>query len=265
MSLLKNIKQDDKSVRKTLPHSQHLKERGVPDEKGVKYEHRGDFTFLTNGTQIASEYAVPNLIPHSKMYEVAEGTTHITPEAFKGSGIVAIKLPESVVGIMENAFEECRFLQMLTYKGASNVESICDEAFRNCWFLQEYCWSKNLKTIGKRAFMNCFSLQYVHLPASVTEIGEEAFAGCYNLEGITVDHANPKYISIDNCLIDTETKTLIVGCKNSIIPTDGSVTSIADYAFADSGFIANLPACITKDEIGRIGVTNNKYIPKYNY
>ncbi len=246
MSILKNIKQDNELVRQDAPH---IKQSGKPDNKDVEYKKMARLTLLVDGAKIAPEYIAPKI---THIYEVADGTTHISREAFKGSRIVAISLPESVIGISEKAFEDCRFLQMLTYKGATNVESICDEAFRNCWFLQEYCWSKNLKTIGKRAFMNCFSLQYVHLPASVTEIGEAAFAGCYNIEGITIDPANPRYKSIDNCLIDTEIQTLIAGCKNSIIPTDGSVTSIADYAFADSGFIANLPTCIT--EVGRVGI-----------
>ena len=33
-------------------------------------------------------------------------------------------------------------------------------------------------------------------------------------------------------MIETDSKTLIVGCKNSVIPSDGSVTRIGDYAFA---------------------------------
>ena len=34
-----------------------------------------------------------------------------------------------------------------------------------------------------------------------------------------------------NCLIETANKTLVLGCKNSVIPTDGSVTSISRSAF----------------------------------
>ena len=51
------------------------------------------------------------------------------------------------------------------------------------------------------------------------------------LEKITVESGNSCYDSRDNCnsIIDTETNTLIVGCKNSVIPN--SVTSIGDCAF----------------------------------
>ena len=51
--------------------------------------------------------------------------------------------------------------------------------------------------------------------------------------GITVESGNPAYHSAGNCLIETATKTLVLGCDFSSIPTDGSVTSIGDYAFAN--------------------------------
>ena len=66
----------------------------------------------------------------------------------------------------------------------------------------------------------------------ITSIGESAFSGCSGLEKIAVESGNSCYDSRDNCnsIIDTETNTLIVGCKNSVIPN--SVTSIGGYAFA---------------------------------
>ena len=52
------------------------------------------------------------------------------------------------------------------------------------------------------------------------------------MEKITVESGNSCYDSRDNCnsIIDKKTNTLIVGCKNSIIPN--SVTSIGSGAFA---------------------------------
>ena len=55
--------------------------------------------------------------------------------------------------------------------------------------------------------------------------------GCTNLTEITVDTNNTVYRSDGNCLIDIQNKSLIAGCKTSVIPDDGSVTSIAQYAF----------------------------------
>jgi hypothetical protein len=58
-----------------------------------------------------------------------------------------------------------------------------------------------------------------------------AFYNFPSLEKLTVEEGNPLYDSRDNCnaLIYKRTNTLIVGCKNTIIPS--SVRRIGDNAF----------------------------------
>jgi hypothetical protein len=88
----------------------------------------------------------------------------------------------------------------------------------------------HVKDIGMYAFFKC-NLTEIHIPKSVTSIGHSAFAGTNMLKQITVDPENPIYSSSNNCIIEKASKTLIVGCATSCIPFDGSVTSIANYAF----------------------------------
>ena len=77
------------------------------------------------------------------------------------------------------------------------------------------------------------------IPSSVTSIDNDAFYfGAPLWQGllrITVDAGNPVYDSRDNCnaIIHTSTNTLILGCKNTIIPN--SVTSIGDRSFYSDG------------------------------
>ena len=85
--------------------------------------------------------------------------------------------------------------------------------------------------IGWEAFSGCKSLTSISIPAGVTEIGDAAFAYCSGLTLITVADGNSVYHSSGNCLIETATKTLIAGCKTSVIPADGSVTKIGRDAF----------------------------------
>ena len=88
-----------------------------------------------------------------------------------------------------------------------------------------------ITSIGDCAFYGCTGLTELILPNSVRSIGDIAFTYCSGLEKITVESGNSCYDSRDNCnsIIDTEFNTLIVGCKNSVIPN--SVTSIGYYAF----------------------------------
>ena len=85
--------------------------------------------------------------------------------------------------------------------------------------------------IGDYAFYDCSGLEGLTIPAGVINIGISVIGGCNNLANLQVAAGNTKYHSTSNCIIETESKTLILGCKTSVIPDDGSVTSIGDYAF----------------------------------
>ena len=85
--------------------------------------------------------------------------------------------------------------------------------------------------IGTQAFIDCTGLTSITIPDSVIIVGPEAFSGCYNVTEFYIEEGNVAYHSTGNCLIETESKTLIAGCKASQIPSDGSVTNIGMAAF----------------------------------
>ena len=87
--------------------------------------------------------------------------------------------------------------------------------------------------IGTYSFAYCDSLTGITLPESVTKIGADAFRSCHGLTSIRIAEGNSVYHSAGNCVIETASKMLILGCKTSQIPQDGSVTSIGNYAFFD--------------------------------
>ena len=115
----------------------------------------------------------------------------------------------------------------------SNVTSIGGYAFRGCTGLTSITIPDSVTSIGDWAFYGCTGLKDITIPDSVTEIGSGAFGGCTGLTSIVVDPDNPVCHSDGNCLIQTEEEVLVAGCKTSVIPTDGSVTGIGDWAFSD--------------------------------
>ena len=155
----------------------------------------------------------------------------IDSEAFQGcSSLTKLTLPDSVMSIRDEAFRGCSGLTELTLP--NSVASIGDSAFAYCSGLTELTLPNSITSIGYSAFYGCSGLTELTLPNSVTSIGDSAFYVCRGLEKITVESGNSCYDSRDNCnsIIDKKTNTLIVGCKNSIIPN--SVTSIGSGAFA---------------------------------
>ena len=114
----------------------------------------------------------------------------------------------------------------------NGVTSISSYAFRNRNNITSITIPDSVTNIGDFAFYNCSGLTNITIPYNLTSIGDRAFSGCSSLTSISVDAKNTKYHSSGNCLIETATKTMILGCQNSVIPSDGSVTIIGNYAFA---------------------------------
>ena len=91
---------------------------------------------------------------------------------------------------------------------------------------------KSIAGRGVDTFSGCSGLTGIEIPSSVESIGERAFDECSSLTSIKVDEKNTVYDSRENCnaIIEKESNKLVVGCKNTKIPS--SVTSIGDYALA---------------------------------
>ncbi len=161
---------------------------------------------------------------------IPNSVTNIGNSAFYSCReLTSINIPNSVTSIGDSAFYSCRELTSVTI--GDSVTSIGDSAFYGCSELTSITIGDSLKSIGDKAFRNCRELTSITIGDSVTSIGPDAFAYS-GLESITVDTGNTVYHSDGDCVIETASKTLILGCKNSIIPTDNSVTSIGDFAFS---------------------------------
>lgn len=88
-----------------------------------------------------------------------------------------------------------------------------------------------VKIVGPHSLS--YNVKKLTVPASVEKFEPASFLDSIRLEEIEVAEGNPYYYSRDNCLIERATKKIIRGTRLSVIPQDGSVTAIAQYAFKD--------------------------------
>ena len=209
-----------------------------------------------------------------------EDLSIIEERAFcKCDSLKSISIPRGITRIEEGAFQNCA--NLTTVSISEGLIHIGHMAFWECSSLSTINLPQSLTTIESCAFSHCVSLTNITLPNNVSQIGDGAFAktgvisltiprstisigssqGMEKLANITVAYGNPVYHSSGNCLIETASKTVIGGCKNSIIPTDGSVTSIGSFAFDGcSGLtsitIPNTVTSISNSAFAECGLTN---------
>ena len=206
-----------------------------------------------------------------KSATLGNGMTNIGAGAFYYcSSLASISIPNSVENLEEYAFSGCSGLRTLTLGNGltsisdyafcecgirtlvipNSVKSIGGNAFGACKSLTTLTIPNSVESIGDHAFNTCSALTKLTIPNSVSSIGEGAFRRCAGLSSIVVENGNVNYDSRDNCnaIIETNTNTLIFGCKNTVIPK--SVPTIGEYAFCGS---SNLTAIVIPNSVTSIG------------
>ena len=199
-----------------------------------------------NNCNAIIETATNTLITGCMNTVIPSTVTSIGWGAFAGcSSLTSLTIPSSVTSIGGAAFAGCSGLTSVTIP--DGVTSISYNAFRSCSGLTSVTIPSSVTSISTHAFEDCSSLTSVTIPSSVTGIADGAFSGCSSLSSITVMNGNSEYDSRNNCnaIIETASNTLVVGCKNTIIPN--TVTSIGDFAFYNCSGLASvdIPSSVT--------------------
>ena len=104
-------------------------------------------------------------------------------------------------------------------------------AFHSCTNVTSISISEGVETIGIAAFTFCPSLERVYIPATMISIDESAFNLCEKLTTIVVDDENIVYCDGDNnCIVEKNTETLLVGTISGHIPNGIKYLAIAPFS-----------------------------------
>ena len=175
--------------------------------------NEGTKTLTISGTGSMGKFFTPNTILWK---EVRDKT-------------VSVVIQSGIVDICDYAFYDFTSLKSVTIP--SGIKVIGAYAFHNCKSLENISLPSSLTTIHIHAFEYCSSLKSVNIPKSVSNIGYGVFRYAKDATPV-ITSASSKYTVSGGCLIETSTKTVIAGFKNSTIPTDANtVTTIGRGAF----------------------------------
>lgn len=155
--------------------------------------------------------------------------TSIGSQAFLGTGVENITLPNSITVIGSGAFNACWYLAGISLPDNPGFTAISDSMLAECK-----------------------ALQSLTIPASVTSIGADALNGCNVLSSITVAGTNPAFASEGGVLYNAD-KTILIchpAGRSGMLTIPDRVTEIGDYALLNS---SHLTAVSIPDSVERIG------------
>ena len=158
--------------------------------------------------------------------------TSIADYAFQGWTITSVVIPNTVISIGKNAFDECIALTSITI--GNSVETIGDFAFISC-AMTSITIPNSVISIGDRAFLECTAMTTISIGSSVSSIGDLAFGNCSKLTAISVDSDNTSFAS-ENGVLFNKDKTTLICCpsgKTGSYSIPNSVTAISRCGFND--------------------------------
>ena len=119
-----------------------------------------------------------------------------------------------------------------SYYNGYPVKVIDNNAFNGQTHIKSIRLSDTVEIISYGAFRGCSSLESLYISASLKRIDSHVFWDCGNITKIEIDPNNEVFEG-KNCIIEKSRNALVLGCRTTVIPSDGSVTRIDGLAFID--------------------------------
>jgi BspA type Leucine rich repeat region (6 copies) len=124
-----------------------------------------------------------------RQVDLPSGLLSIGYNAFYGTALESLTIPNTVTEVQWNAFSQCASLT--TVKLSSSLTNISMWSFSYCFSLQEIEIPESVTYIENRAFFSCINLKKVTLPVNLTDLGSDVFNECTALNTVIVKNPVP--------------------------------------------------------------------------
>lgn len=195
--------------------------------------------------------------------DIPEGVETIGECAFRGcQKLKNILLPSSLKSIGKNAFEYCEEITSIAIpKGVTRIE---ENTFSSCSKLKTVLLTEGLIEIGFLAFASCNNIISLSVPSTVTYIDPQAFTAS-SLTKINIAEGNKHYKFVDNCLYNTDNKTLICSTRISHIIVKNGTINIGTNSFNNTWGIISITIPSSVSTIENKAIYNSADLEYINY
>lgn len=157
-----------------------------------------------------------------------------------------ILIPEGIISIAENAFENCSISRIVL---PSSLNKIGRRAFADCSNLVEVVLNEGLEEIAPWAFYGCNSLVKIKMPSSLGSLGYNidggVFEGCISLKSVEI----PKGVTEIPCMT-------FAGCVNLLsVRLPETIRIIGSDAFEN---------CVSLQKVIISDIVRWCYVKKYS-
>ncbi len=174
-----------------------------------------------------------------------------------------VVLPGELLTVGESAFSRCKDLKEIIFPIGV---SIMQNAFTHCESLTELILPNGEIKIAFGAFSECTGLKTVVFDVNTSGIEPGAFILLDALEAFVVPNGNEYYRTVDGCLIESASNTLIAVTNNFVLSEEAGIEIIGNYVFSGDAITSiTVPEGVTKilsSAFSRCNSLNTLVLPK---
>ena len=250
-----------------------------PDEKILVFTGEGPMYDYIDQDYFNRQYAPWSVYGNTAVGAViGDGITTVGNKAFNSfSAIETVSIPDSVTRVAMDAFTNCASLDFTVYENGKYLGNgtnpylvyvsaidktapqyvihpdaavLAEAAMSNCDNMDSLVLPDGLGYLGYESVFACDSLTSITLPKDLIAADPLFCSSCYNLASMTIDGSNTHYMMADNCLINTDTDTLVLSINNAQIPQNAGIKVIGANSFRFGKLSGDI---VIPDGVTRIG------------